>query len=354
MPRLPPPGSYPRNQRDWLLATLRNSPEAYAGFIADHQTDAEGEAQNPLIEKAYFRKADRSNSLGDLRETKALPEWRIPRKVLEKIATWGGKKWKAFKKTLVRSRSKNTWPISRMLPVCLKWPKPSQSCPQHNSRTYCPKWNRPTCSQWRQNPLPANCCNTAGISPTDAPERLATAASQPESVPSIQPVLEKIVIARVKNATKPEEVRLVLPALETLGRPEALRKVEKLVQKNPALRQELQAEIAEATQTSAAAEVQRAEEERQRRAAAEKAKQDSLAQVKIQQEATDKLLKPVANKKLPNAPSKRAWTAKPKTDASKKALAKNLSRSDWRERPRKNAWPRQLRKVISSSPPWYW
>ncbi|MBK9491080.1 MAG: hypothetical protein IPO07_21520 [Haliscomenobacter sp.] len=173
-------------------------------------------------------------------------------------------------------------------------------------------------------------------------------------MPSIQPVLEKIVIARVKNATKPEEVRLVLPALETLGRPEALRKVEKLVQKNPALRQELQAEIAEATQTSAAAEVQRAEEERQRRAAAEKAKQDSLAQVKIQQEATDKLLKPVANKKLPNAPSKRAWTAKPKTDASKKALAKNLSRSDWRERPRKNAWPRQLRKVISSSPPWYW
>ncbi len=37
----------PELKRDWWWATLRNSSEAYAGFIADHQSDAEGGAQNP-------------------------------------------------------------------------------------------------------------------------------------------------------------------------------------------------------------------------------------------------------------------------------------------------------------------
>ncbi len=58
----------PPIQRDYWLASVQNTPQAYQEFIGDHENNAEGGVHHPLIEKAYFYKAEESNQLEDLRE----------------------------------------------------------------------------------------------------------------------------------------------------------------------------------------------------------------------------------------------------------------------------------------------
>ncbi len=277
----------PELQRDWWWATLRNSPEAYAEFIADHQNDPEGEAKNALIEKAYFRKAYLSNSLDDLREYQnKYQSGKFRKQVLEKIATLEWKEVESIQKDphpLKIQKYLNNFPDATLLPKVVK---AVAKLPTAQQAELLPQVEQAYVQSMEAKPTARKLLQYSRDFPqlTRLNDLAKAVASQPERVSAIQPVLEKIVLARVRNASTIEDVRLVLPALETLGLSDALRKVEKLVQKNPALRQEdLQTEIAEATQTSAAAEA-----ERQRRAAAEKATRDSLAQVKIQQDAADK------------------------------------------------------------------
>ncbi len=245
-----------------------------------------------MIEKAYFRKANRSNSLNDLREYQTnYPSGEFREKVLKKIATLEWKEVESIQKDprpLKIQKYLAHFPDATRLPEVVK---AIEKLPAAQQADLLPQVEQAYVQSMEAKPTARKLLQYSRDFPqlTRLNDLAKAAASQPERVTAIQPVLEKIVLARVKTASTPEEVSTLLPALKTLGRPESLKKVEKLRQKNPALQQgELQAEIAEATQTSAAAEVQRAEAERQRRVAAEKAKQDSLAQVKIQQEAADK------------------------------------------------------------------
>ncbi|HOY18121.1 MAG TPA: SUMF1/EgtB/PvdO family nonheme iron enzyme [Haliscomenobacter sp.] len=284
----------PEIKRDWWWATLRNEPEVYEKFIEKHQSDAKGDAQNLLIETAYFRKAERSNSLNDLREYQnnyPSGEFQFREKVLEKIATLEWKEVESIQKDpqpLKIQKYLAHFPDATRLPEVVK---AVSKLPAAQQAELLPQVEQAYVQSMEAKPTARKLLQYSRDFPqlTRLNDLAKAAASQPEREPTIELAMEKIVLARVKTASTPEEVSALLPALETLGRPESLEKVEKLRQKNPALQQaDLQAEIDEATQTIASAEAQRAEEERQRRAAAEKAKQDSLARVKIQQEAADK------------------------------------------------------------------
>ena len=280
----------PEIKRDWWWATLRNSPEAYAGFIAEHKTDAKGDAQNLLIEKAYFYKAERSNSLNDLREYQNnYPggEFQFRGEVLKKIATLEWKEVESIQKDpqpLKIQKYLAHFPDATRLPEVVK---AVAKLPAAQQAELLPQVEQAYVQSMEAKPTARKLLQYSRDFPqlTRLNDLAKAAANQPERVPVIQPVLEKIVLARVKTASTPEEVMALLPALKTLGRTETLNKVKKLVQKNPALQQaDLQAEIAEATQTSAAVEAQRAEAERQRRAAADKAAQTRREQEAAEQE----------------------------------------------------------------------
>jgi hypothetical protein len=52
----------PPATRDWWVASIKDSPEAYASYIAEYQ-----QTDSPYLEKAYFLKAERTDQLADLR-----------------------------------------------------------------------------------------------------------------------------------------------------------------------------------------------------------------------------------------------------------------------------------------------
>ena len=58
----------PKMTRDWWAATWRDTPEAYQTFIDAHQDDAPGGLKNLKIEKAYYYKAQKTNTLRDFQE----------------------------------------------------------------------------------------------------------------------------------------------------------------------------------------------------------------------------------------------------------------------------------------------
>ncbi len=74
----------PPPTRDWWVASLKDSAEAYAGYIEKYKnSDA-----TQHLEKAYFYKADKTEALRDLREyQRAYPQGQYREQVLEKVET---------------------------------------------------------------------------------------------------------------------------------------------------------------------------------------------------------------------------------------------------------------------------
>src|SRR5690606_27038024 len=74
----------PPPTRDWWVASLKDSAEAYAGYIEKYKdSDA-----TQHLEKAYFRKADKTDALADLRAyQREYPAGQFREQVTEKVTT---------------------------------------------------------------------------------------------------------------------------------------------------------------------------------------------------------------------------------------------------------------------------
>lgn len=269
----------------------------YAYVIEKHKDDAPGGLKNPLMEKAYFKKAEKSGELVDLREYQEVyaEQGQFTGEVLQKIATL---EWKTVtsiqQKPSLLSIQKylHDFPDATRLPQVFD---AAQAIPAAEQARVLPKIEQAYVQSMELQPTARKIEQYS----QDFPKlgKLNTlaeiAAKNEEVLPQAQPVLERVVLQKVKTAENAQQVRALLPSLKIAvqGRPEAevFQKVQKAATQNdPALSRALQADLRALQAENSAV----ARQEEEKRLAAEKAREDSThlaeqkaAEAKRQKEA---------------------------------------------------------------------
>lgn len=236
----------PSQTRDWWLASVRDNADSYAGYIDKYQHDP----ANRYLETAYFRKANITETLTDLRAyQEKFRGGQYEKKVLEKINTLENK-------AIERIRQQpETGQILRYL----------QDFPD-SERFSEIKQVAETRAELRAEVLPAlenAYVRSLQTQPTaqkvmaylrDFPrgERLAevtqAAAARPEVLGEVQPAIEQALLEKARAATSAAEVQDLLPALESMGSSTAVTKVQEIVAQKPKIRQEMLPQLKQAAE----------------------------------------------------------------------------------------------------------
>ncbi len=270
-----------------IVASIQGK-EALTQFIAENKDEAPGGLKNPVIETAYFRIAKKSGELADLREYQELytEKGKFGKDVLQKIATL---EWKAVESIQQKPSLLSIQKYLHDFPDATRLPQvfdAAQAISATEQDEVLPKIEQAYVKSMELQPTARKIEQYS----QDFPElgKLNTlaeiAAKNDDVLPQAQPVLERVVLQKVKTAENAQQVRALLPSLKIAaqGRPEAevFQKVEKAATQNDlALSRALQADL-RALQAENAATA-RLEEEK--RLAAEKAREDStrLAEQKV-------------------------------------------------------------------------
>ncbi len=242
----------PKLDRELFLATLQTSLSGDTapldGFIQEYQNDP---AARPYLDKAYFRKADKTDSLSDLRvyqrEFGTDGKYRLA--VLQKIET--------HEKKAVESIV-NQPNVLKIRQFVAQFPE-SERLSELKQAVEARAENRAENLVALENAY----VTSVQVQPTatkvaaylrDFPqqERLneiaQAVAVKPEEMAKARLGLEDAITRKVEAATTADQVRQVLPALESAGSSAAAAKIEKLVEQKPLIKKQLREQL---QQTSA-------------------------------------------------------------------------------------------------------
>jgi len=234
----------PPDIRDWWVASLRDSEEAYTAYIEKYR---DRDRKNPRLEEAYFRLAEKTEALADLRRYEDLYPHGIHAEVVwEKILQ--------HEKTAVADIQAQPTPDkirqfldnfsdSQHLPEVKK---SAENLPPDQLAALLPEIETGYVRTMQLWPSRAKLEQYLRDFPqmshlTDMAEAVCPlAAVQPD----VQPVLDKTIEEKLEAATTPDQVRAVLPALQAGGSPQSAERVEQiLAKKTAALHKQFAAEV---------------------------------------------------------------------------------------------------------------
>jgi len=235
--------------RDWWVAALQDTAESYRDYIQKH---GDSGPANPRLEKAYFRKAEKTDSLSDLRlYQERYPQGSYEQPVVERIA-------RLEERAVTRlEQQPDSLKVRRYLvdfPDATRLPRVKQVVEQQLPisqrtallpaietayvRTLQVQATPQKFEQYRRDyPRMSRLTEVAQ----------ALAAAQPAVRQAIQPALDDAVVQKMQSATTTAEVQAVLPALMAAGSSQAAERVEQTVEQKPApLRRQVIAQVREA------------------------------------------------------------------------------------------------------------
>ncbi|MBV6438987.1 MAG: hypothetical protein EPGJADBJ_00616 [Saprospiraceae bacterium] len=258
----------PPPTRDWWVVRLKDSAEAYAGYIEKYKdTDA-----TQHLEKAYFRKADKTDALADLREyQREFPQGQFREQVTEKVVMLEIKTLNDIRQQPDAGkilRFAQDFPESERLPALRDVVT--------DRADLLPALEKAYVASIRAQASPRKV--EAFLNDFPKSERLPEVAqvleAEPEVRRQVQPKLDSIIVRKVENAASAAEVKAILPVLESAGSSESAKKVEQVVAQKPQLKKQVLPQVQQAVRRVQ----QREEINRQRTAeeAAEKARLEEL------------------------------------------------------------------------------
>ncbi|MFN0176989.1 MAG: hypothetical protein ACKVU0_20270, partial [Saprospiraceae bacterium] len=237
----------PKLDRELFLATLQTNlsgdPAPLDEFIQDHQANPDA---RPYLDKAYFRKAEKTDSLTDLRvyqrEFGADGKYRLA--VLQKIETH---EVKAVQRIQAQPNALNIRQFVVNFPESERLPEIKQAV---EARSELRMGLLPVLEEAYVASVQAKPSETkvaAYLRDFPKQERLnevaEAAASRPEVLAKVRPALDEAITRKVEAAITADQVRQVLPALESAGSSATATKVEKLVEQKPLIRQQLRQQV---------------------------------------------------------------------------------------------------------------
>ena len=237
----------PKLDRELFLATLQTKFSGSAApldeFIKDHQQDP---AARPYLDKAYFRKAENTDSLSDLRvyQQKFGEDGKYRLAVLEKI---GIHENKAVRSILDQPNALNIRQFVAKFPESERLPEIKQAVENRmelRTELLADLENAYITSTQLQ---PTETKVAAYLRDFPKHERLneiaQAAAARPEVLAKARMGIEDAITRKVEAATTADQVRQILPALESAGSSAAAAKIEKLVEGKPNIRQQVRQQV---------------------------------------------------------------------------------------------------------------
>jgi formylglycine-generating enzyme required for sulfatase activity len=226
-----------------LQANLMGNTSGLDGFIQEHQQDP---AARPYLEKAYFRKADKTEALADFRAyQREFPDGEHKTVIVDKI--------RILEVKAVASIQQNPEPV-KIRQYVLDFPD-AEHLPEVKQVVEA----RPAFRTELMPVMETAYVRTLQEQPTlrkaedflrDFPksDRLAevaeAVAAKPETKQQIIPAIEKAIVQRVEAASTADEVRSVLPALQQVGSLTTTNQVSRLLEQKPiSLRKQVQNEV---------------------------------------------------------------------------------------------------------------
>jgi len=228
----------------WVNARyVQDSPEAYTEFI-------EKFPDSPRQEKAYFFKAESSGQLADLRVyQQQFPEGKFEAKVVGKIVAL---EIKAVQRIQAQPDALNIRQFVANFPESERLPEIKQAL---EARAELRVGLLPVLEEAYVASVQAKPTETkvaAYLRDFPRQERLnevaEAAASRPEVLAKARLFLDEAITRKVEVATTADQVRQVLPALESAGDSATATKVEKLVEQKPVIRQQLRQQVRQASE----------------------------------------------------------------------------------------------------------
>lgn len=180
--------------RDFWFAELSGSAEAFADYIEEYKNDPEAQ---PRVEKAYYRKALKTEAIEDLRayQQAYAEKGQYREQIAEKIKTLEAREVESIRRQPTGERIRNFL----------------KNYPESNQLT-----------------------------------TVAEAAATDEQVlQEVQPELDATLEQKAETATTTEEVQALMPALKAAASAAAVERVEKIVARKTEIRQEVRPQLQE-------------------------------------------------------------------------------------------------------------
>jgi len=243
----------PKLDRELFLATLQTnisgSTAPLDGFIQDHQQDP---AARPYLDKAYFRKADATDSLSDLRAYQRAfgSEGKYRLEVLQKVETH---EKKAIQSILNQPNALKIRQFVSKFPESERLPELKQAVEartENRTELLTALENAYVSSVQAQ---PTETKVAAYLRDFPKQERLneiaEAVAAKPELLAKTRLGIEDAITRKVEAATTADQVRQVLRALESIGNSAATAKIEQIVaQKSPQIKKELRQQMRQSSE----------------------------------------------------------------------------------------------------------
>lgn len=240
--------------RDWWVASIKDDADTYAGYIEKYKdSDA-----TQHLEKAYFRKADKTGALRDLRDyQREYPQGQFREKVLEKIETL---QIEAVESIQQQPAARAIMQFVQDFPESERLPELKQAV--GNRAELLPVLENAYVASIQAQPSPRKVEAFLRDFPQSGrlPEVAKAVAAEPEVLHAVQPELENAFLQKMeKNPTAPQAEQF----LRLFPLPKHREKFERILDKKPALKKMFLQKMEKA------AEEQKAREEEDRRRAAE-------------------------------------------------------------------------------------
>ncbi len=236
--------------RDWWVASVVDTPEAYTQYINDHGTE---KATNPRVEKAYFYLAEKTGKLSDLRtyQKEIGPTGVFHEKVTEKIKQLEAKEVKMLEKAPDFNKIQrfvSDFPDATQLPRVKAAAEQLLSDEKTATLSYL---ERAYIKSMSTDPQPKKFQQYVQDYPKlERLDEMAEAVINRPIINQLQTQLDSAIVKKAQDADTPERVSKVLETLQKYGSPQALAPVtEALKQKPAAIKGQLKSKLNTATKS---------------------------------------------------------------------------------------------------------
>jgi formylglycine-generating enzyme required for sulfatase activity len=238
----------PAPVRDWWVASVVDTPEAYTQYINDHGTE---KATNPRVEKAYFYLAEKTGKLSDLRtyQKEIGPTGVFHEKVTDKINQLEAKEVEMLEKAPDFNKIQrfvSDFPDATQLPRVKAAAEQLLSNEKTSALSYL---ERAYIKSMSTDPQPKKFQQYVQDFPKlERLDEMAEAVINRPILNKLQTQLDSAIVKKAQDADTPERVSKVLETLQKYGSTQALAPVtEALKQKPAAIKGQLKSKLNTAT-----------------------------------------------------------------------------------------------------------
>ncbi len=234
----------PPATRDWWVAAVRDTAEGYAAYIEKHRDTGPA---NPRLETAYFRKAEKTDSLPDLRlYTEQYPQGEYVPQVVEKIEQHEVRTIASIRQQPDAAKVRRflvDYPDARHLPEVKQ---AVEELPAEQRTALLPAIETGYVRTMQAQPSAQKFEQYRRDYPRTSrlTEMAQAAATSPAVLQAVQPALDEVIVEKTQAASSPAEVEAVLPALQAAGSSRVAERVEQILEQKPApLRKRVAAQV---------------------------------------------------------------------------------------------------------------